>query len=221
MSAESVWVKVAGQWWITLMYVIGAAMLVLVVVFGAGWEPPRVIAALFAIALALHVLEELHYPAGFHYMLNSIQNSEAPEVGPENRLSDLITNLGVQLLIVVVVIVGGNLAITVAFVIFGIGEAFVHILFGFLIQRKLKTRGKRTIYGPGTITALLGFLPIAVYAWVWLSTQSVGVWDIVIGVVIIALIMGLMIRLPMILIDGRKRPELAYSSTGYFAKFLK
>ena len=220
-SSESFLVKLSGQWWINVVYGLGAIALVATLVHGSTWEPPRLVAALFAAGLALHVLEKLNYPAGFHYMLNSIQNSEQPEVGPENRLSDLITNLGVQLLIVAVMIAGGNKATTVAFVLFGIGESIVHLLFGVLILRKLRHKGKRTIYGPGTITALLAFLPAAIYAWAWLTTQTVGAWDIAIGVLIIAFTMGIMIRLPMMLIDGRNHPELAYTSTGYFAKYLK
>ena len=94
-------------------------------------------------------------------------------------------------LIVAVMIAGGNKATTVAFVLFGIGESIVHLLFGVLILRKLRHKGKRTIYGPGTITALLAFLPAAIYAWAWLTTQTVGAWDIAIGVLIIAFTMGI------------------------------
>ncbi|GAB3605599.1 HXXEE domain-containing protein [Conyzicola nivalis] len=215
------WVRVAGQWWITTVYLLGGLALALVLIFGSTWEMPRIVAALFAVTLALHVLEELNWPAGFHYMLNSVQKSKTPEIGPENRLSDLITNLGVQVLIIGVVIVGGNIATTIAFLIFGIGEAVVHLLFGFIIHRKLKPRGKRTIYGPGTVSALVGFLPVAIIAWVWLGSQSIGGWDIAIAILIIAVMIGVLIRLPMIVIDGRKYPELAYKSLGYFTKFVR
>lgn len=203
------------------MYALGAIMFVLTVIYGSTWETPRLLAALFTIVLPLHVFEELQFPGGFHYMLNTVQKSEAPDVGPENRLSDLITNLGAEILFIGFVAFGGNLATSVSLAIFGFGQTIIHTLFGIIIWRHFKSKGKKTIYGPGTLSAYFTQLPISIYAVIWLSTQTVATSDIIIGIVIIMLIMGLLIRLPMIILDGRKYPEFAYESAGYFSKFLK
>jgi len=213
--------KFCGQWWINLMYALGAIMLVLTIIYGSTWATPRLLAALFVIVLPLHVFEELQFPAGFHYMMNTVQKSEAPNVGPENRLSDMVTNLGAEIIFIGFVVFGGNLATSVAFAIFGIGESIVHTIFGILIWKHFKSNGKRTIYGPGSLSAYFTQLPISIYAIIWLSTQAVATSDIIIGIVIIMLIMGLLIRLPMMILGGKKHPEFAYESAGYFSKFLK
>ena len=56
-SSESFLVKLSGQWWINVVYGLGAIALVATLVHGSTWEPPRLVAALFAAGLALHVLE--------------------------------------------------------------------------------------------------------------------------------------------------------------------
>jgi len=213
--------KFCGQPWITLMYALGAIMLVLTIIFGRTWETPRLLAALFVIVLPLHVFEELQFPAGFHYMMNTVQKSETPNVGPENRLSDMVTNLGAELIFIGFFIFGGNIATSVAFAIFGIGESIVHTIFGILIWKHFKSKGKKSIYGPGILSAYFTQLPISVFALTWLSTQAVATKDIIIGVVIIMVIMGVLIRLPMMTLGGKKHPEFAYDSAGYFSKFLK
>ncbi len=213
--------KIWGQWWLNLMYALGIIMLVITVIYGSTWEVPRLLAALFVIVLPLHVFEELQFPAGFHYMMNTLQKSGAPNVGPENKLSDLITNLGAELIFIGFVIFGGNIAIAISLAIFGIGESIVHTIFGTLIWKHFKSKGKKTFYAPGSFSAYFTQLPISIYAVIWLSTQTVAVNDIIIGILIIMLIMGLLIRLPMIIVDGRKHPEFAYESAGYFSKYLK
>ena len=213
--------KFCGQWWINLMYVLGAIMLVLTIVYGSTWDTPRLVAALFVIVLPLHVFEELQFPAGFHIMLNTVQKSKDPNIGPENRLSDMVTNLGAEIIFIGFFIWGNNIAITIAFVIFGFGEALAHTIYGTLIWKHFKSRGKKTIYGPGSITAYFTQLPISIYALIWLSKQAVATSDIIIGILIILFIMSVLIRLPMMVFGGKKYPEFAYTSAGYFKKFLK
>jgi len=213
--------KFTGQWWINLMYALGAIMLVLTIIYGNTWEVPRLLAALFVIVLPLHVFEELQYPAGFHYMMNTIQKSEEPNVGPENRLSDMVTNLGAEIIFIGIFIFGGSIATSIALAIFGIGETIVHTIFGILIWKHFRNKGKKTIYAPGSLSAYFTQLTISIFAIMWLSTQKVAASDIIIGIVIIALIMDVLIRLPMMLLGGKKYPEFAYDSAGYFSKFLK
>lgn len=130
----------------------------------------------------------------------------------------MISNFGGELLFLALFLWGGNAATTILVAFFGVGETAVHLILGILTQKKLKDRGMKSIYGPGLATACLTMLPLSIYAIHVLSGEALGASDIVAGVVFIAGVIALLIRIPM-MVFGKFQPEYAFESSGYFRKF--
>lgn len=180
---------------------------------------PKRFLCLLAILLPLHVFEENTFPAGFHYMLNLVQHSDRPNVGPMNRLSDMVSNFGGELLFLAFFLWGGNVGSCILVAFFGIGESIAHTLFGIITLKKLKSQGMKTIYGPGLATAYLTLLPLSVFAIRWLTAQTIMLTDAITGVFLILCVVVLLIRIPM-MVFGKYQPEYAFSSSGYFQKYV-
>jgi hypothetical protein len=139
-------------------------------------------------------------------------------VGPMNRLTDMISNFGAELLFLLLFALGGNTATLVFAVFFGIGEAAAHTAFGIITRKRLRERGMRTIYGPGLATAYLTLLPLSVYSAYSLSRQAVSLAGAAGGIVLSAAVVVLFIRLPIMTL-GKFQPEYAFESSGYFKRF--
>jgi hypothetical protein len=210
--------KWCDKMWLIATYGIGLLMMIWAAVGWSGWETPRKLLCLLAILLPLHVLEENTFPDGFHYMMNLIQHSDDPNAGPMNRLSDMVSNFGGEVLFVVLFLWGGNVGSSILVAFFGIGESVVHTIFGILTHQKLKERGMKTIYGPGLATSYLTLLPLSAYAIRSLSTQTIVFADVLTGILLIICVIALLIRIP-ILVFGKYQPEYAFSSSGYFKKY--
>lgn len=217
-TRQTVLQRWCGKPWLMTLYVIGVLVLILAVFRWGQWETPRRILGLLAVLLPLHVFEENTFPDGFHYILNLVQRSERPNAGPMNRLSDMISNFGAEVLFLVLLPWGGNAGTCIFAVFFGIGEAAAHTVFGVLVRRKLRAGGMKTIYGPGLATAYLTLLPLSVYALYYLSGQAIRLPDVLLGLGLSAAIVVLLIRLPMMLF-GKFQPEYEFSSSGYFRRY--
>ena len=211
-------VKWCGKPWLAATYAIGLFLIVLAALKWNDWETPRRLLCLLAILLPLHVFEENSFPAGFHYMMNLAQNAREPNLGPMNRLSDMVSNFGGEVLFLLLLLWGGSVGSCILVAFFGLGESFVHTLLGVRIRRRLRDRGMRTIYGPGLASALCTLLPLSVWTINWLRGQTVRAADVLTGVLLIAGIVVLLIRIP-IRVFGKYQPEFAFSSSGYFRKF--
>ena len=214
---KSILNKWCGKAWLITTYAIGLLMIIIAAVGWDSWEMPRKLLCLIAILLPLHVFEENTFPDGFHYMMNLVQRSQRPNVGPMNRLSDMISNFGGEVPFAALVLCGGNTGSTILVAFFGIGESVVHTLFGILTYKKLKSCGMKTIYGPGLATAYLTLLPLSVYAIRYLAAQTITSADVLAGILLIVCVIALLIWLP-IMIFGKYQPEYAFSSSGYFKK---
>ena len=204
--------------WLITTYIIGLLMIIWTAVGWSDWEMPKRLLGLLAILLPLHVFEENTFPDGFHYMMNLIQRSDRPNVGPMNRLSDMVSNFGGEVLFVALFLWGGNIGSSVLVAFFGIGESVVHTIFGILAHQKLNDRGMKTIYGPGLVTSYLTLLPLSVYAIHWLVSQRITFADVLTGFLLIVCVIVLLIRIP-IMVFGKYQPEYAFSSSGYFQKY--
>ena len=74
-----------------------------------------------------------------------MQKSDNPLAYPENRLTDMITNFGAELLFIALAFltpVLGNKGVIFA-IFFSIGETFVHTFFSFVILNYYKSNGKK------------------------------------------------------------------------------
>ena len=211
-------VKWCGKPWLIATYAIGLVLVVLAAFQWSGWETPRRLLCLLAILLPLHVFEENTFPDGFHCMMNLAQNSAQPNVGPMNRLSDMISNFGGEIIFLLLLLWGVNIGSCILVAFFGLGESFVHTLLGIRMYRRLRDKGMKTIYGPGLASAYFTLLPLSIWTIVWLRGQTVTALAVLTGILLIAAIIVLLIRIP-ILVFGKYQPEYAFSSSGYFRKF--
>jgi len=207
-----------GKPWLVATYAIGLGLILLAALKWNGWETPRKLLCLLAILLPLHVFEENTFPDGFHYMMNLVQKSDRPNTGPMNRLSDMISNFGGEILFVLLFLWGGNIGSCILVAFFGIGEAAAHTIFGILVRKRLKARGMKTIYGPGLATAYLTLLPLSFYAIRWLTAQTIAFADVLTGVFLIVCVIVLLIRIPM-MVFGKYQPEYAFSTSGFFQRY--
>ena len=110
------------------------------------------------ISLFVHQFEEYRYPGYFPGMINTVLfQSAKPDRYPLNPNSALVVNVGVGWLFYVAAAVFGDRIVWlgIATILVSVGNIVAHaVLFNL--------RGK-TIYNPGMATAVVLFLPLAVY----------------------------------------------------------
>ena len=211
--------KWCGRYWLWAIYAMGLTMLAAFFII-PDMTTERKLAFMLAILLPLHVFEENTWPRGFHYMMNLVQKSDRPDAGPMNTLTDMISNFCAELLMIGLAVYGGSPGISLLAAFFGIGESAAHIGFGIIVRRKLKDRGKKTIYGPGLATALLTLLPLSVWAIIYLRGLTLTGGDIAAGAVLIAFVIVGLIRLPMMTL-GKFQPGYEFTDSGYFEKYRR
>ena len=123
-----------------------------------GWGDRLV--ALFAVLIVPHVWEEWVIPGGFHYIYNVNRGSTILDRYPMSELTDMITNFGLLVVGVVVVVKwGGRTAVAIAAMLFCAVEVLAHTL---TLQIPFGDPGQTSWYDPGLVTALLGYLPLLI-----------------------------------------------------------
>ena len=152
-----------------------------------------------------------------------MQKSDDPLAYPENRLTDMITNFGAELLFIVLTFLTPSLGNKgVIFVVFfGVGETFVHTVFSIVALSHYKAKGKKTLYSPGLVTAWCLLLEVGVYGIFWLTTSGSFVKSDLWGLAFVAFLIIFMIRLPFIISNKVKSTKYAYTEIGYFEKYEK
>jgi hypothetical protein len=219
--------KTVEAWLKIWLYVMAAAVIVLVLILAVFWGRFDWITRLIfmtTITLVLHVWEEWRYPAGFAYMYNTLFKSERPDRYPMNQLTDMITNFGALLVFTGgLILFPGAVWIGTAMFLFCLMEVFGHTMFGIKMKNKFRDKGKRTIYNPGYATTMLGFLPIAAGFWYWLMAKHMAIWvDWIAGLAVSVIVFLALIVLPEALFRDEDSPY-AFSDkyeSGYFKKFM-
>lgn len=219
---KSILDKWCGQAWLHATYFLGILMLNILIINWGVWDVPQKLMALLAVFLPLHVFEELAWPNGFHFMMNKlIQKSDNPLAYPENRLTDMVTNFGAELLFILLTFLTpmlGNKGL-IFIIFFGIGETVVHTVFSIITYRHYRSKGKKTLYSPGLVTAWCLLLETAVYGIFWLINSKTFVMSDLWGLAIVAFLIIFMIRLPFIISSKFKSTRFAYSEVGYLEKY--
>ena len=213
-----------GQPWLHATYFLGIVMLNVLIIYWGVWSVPQKLMGLLTVFLPLHVFEELTWPNGFHFMMNKLmQKSDNPLAYPENRLTDMITNLGAEILFIILTfltpILDNKGVIFVVF--FGIGETFVHTIFSIVTLNHYKSKGKKTLYSPGLVTAWCLLLEVGIYGVHWLVTSGTFVKSDLWGLAFVAFLIIFMIRIPFIISGKIKSTKYAYTEMGYFEKYEK
>ena len=211
--------KWCARYWLCAVYGLGLGMLAAMPAF-PDMTMERKLPFLLAVLLPLHVLEENTWPRGFHYMMNLVRKSDRPNAGPMNTLTNMVSNLGAELLLIGLALGGGSPGTTLLVAFFGFGETAAHTVLGVAVRKKLRDRGMRTIYGPGLATACLTLLPLSVRAVAYLRSLTLTGGDLLTGAVLAACFVGGLIRLPIQAL-GRFQPGYAFPDSGYFERFRR
>ncbi len=209
--------------WLICVYALALIMLIVLIVNWGQWETPQRIAAMLMIAVALHIFEENTWPGGFFYMNNVGFGSTSPLVYPQNRATNMVTNLGAEIVFIVLTIFAPALGpiVVMAAILFGIAECFNHTRGGIIMLRRLRDQGKKTIYGPGIVTAYLALLPISIWGIVWMTSASFTGWDIVLGICVVLGIVICLILIPFIVNIRVKSATFAFRNARYFARYAE
>lgn len=213
--------------WIYVGCIISFAMVILTLVNWNTWSDGLKVLAGIAILIPVHVLEEWVFPGGFHYQYNiALYKSDTPKCYPMNRGSDMYTNLVTTIAYAIVTIIcmttGGAVrpGLVLGTVMFCALELIGHTYMGTKMYLKFKNKGKKTIYGPGSITCYWVFVPFGIIGAMWLNGQSLEFIDWIIAFGILAFIAIVCIMIP----EGtlkRKDSPYYFESFGYFDRFLK
>ena len=90
---------------------------------------------------------------------------------------------------------------------------------GFFYMNNLGQKGKKTLYGPGTITSYICLLPLSVYGCLWLSENPFTASQAILGIAIVLFIIIFLILIPFTFSKRIKSQKYAFSSAGYFSKY--
>ncbi len=207
--------------WLPMTYALGVTAVAALAINWGAWDLPRKFVCFQAALLPMHVLEEWQLPGGFHYSYNAlIFRSEVPERYPMSTLTDMITNFVGELFFLLLTFLGPSTGVILALTIFSAMEAVIHNVVGYLAWRTFRGKGKRTIYAPGSATAVLGFAPAWIAMTIWLADTGVGLTDIPSAALTLGLMLIGMILIPESLLK-REDSIYAYPDHGYYEKFLR
>lgn len=218
---ESLFNQWCDQAWLYLVYLMAVVMACVLLWNWNLWEMEQKLVCILAIAVPLHIFEENTFPAGFYFMNNIGFGSKEPMVYPQNRCTNMITNLGAEIVLILLTLNVSKLAVSaVALVVFfGIGETVNHTRSGIKMYFKYRGNGKKTIYGPGLITSWCIMIPLSALGTKWLIEHSAAALQVVGGIGIFAGIAVFLILLPFAVSIQIKSKAYAFKDKGYFEKY--
>ncbi len=217
--------KIGKLWldlWLYLMIMVSGIIIGMLV---CNWQVCGLQQKLFAAATALlpfHVLEEWHFPGGFHTMYNLMAKSHCPDHYPMNRMSDMWTNLIGVFFGCVVLFVGVNPFFCVMQLFLCCAEVFGHFSGGIFLYRQFHSKGKHTVYSPGMATTLFGYIPIAVGIIISFFTQSAPtVTEFILAVICGMVLGGISLNLPEKILKDENTPYGYTWGDGYLSKYME
>lgn len=85
-------------------------------------------------------------------MNNTGFHSKEPMVYPQNQCTNMVTNLGAEIVLILVTFSTLKIEISAVTLVifFGLGETIHHTRSGILMFQRYREKGKKTIYGPGS-----------------------------------------------------------------------
>lgn len=172
--------------------------------------------------IALHVIEEWMLPGGLHYSYNIAHGSALLSRYPMNRLADMITNFGAVVIGCIVLKVWGFIKPAgIAIMLFSAFEVIMHISIGIQDMKIFGEYGMNTLYSPGLITSLFGFLPVCVGLAVHLfkkkgNRPKLIQW--VMAITATAALGFLLINLPETLLSSENTPY-EFTDRGFYEQY--
>lgn len=209
------------KYWLHLVYLMGIVLFFSFLLNRSSWTEAQQLMCLFAIAIPLHIFEENTWPGGFFFMNNLTFGSKAPTIYPQNRLTNMITNLGAECVFILLTLNAAHMetTATVVVIFFGIVETFNHSREGIAMYRRYKKKGKHTIYAPGLFTSFFPLLPLAIFGLRWILEASRSFAEIAAGVGIAVGIAVCLILIPFAISTKIKSQRFAFKDIGYFKKY--
>lgn len=179
---------------------------------------PQKLVCMLAIAIPIHVFEENTYPGGFFFMNNLNFGSKQPTVYPQNRATNMVTNLGAETVFILLALntIGMETAAITVVIFFGIVETVNHTREGISMYKRYKNKGKRTVYAPGLLTSIFPLLPMAVAGIILLNNNPFTWRDILAGIGISVGIAVFLILIPFGISIKIRSTEFSFKSIGYF-----
>lgn len=215
--------KFCDKAWLYIVYAMAIVMLVMLAINWSKWDTPERLICMLAVAIPMHIFEENTYPGGFFFMNNLNFGSKQPTVYPQNRATNMVTNLGAEIVFILLTLnaVGMEASVTVVVIFFGIVEIINHAREGLAMRSRYKNRGKRTIYAPGLLTSIFPLFPMAIVGIIWLRNNSFTASDILCGIGISIGIAVCLILIPFGISIKVKSEEFSFKKIGYFEKYEK
>lgn len=208
--------------WLYVMTAIGILLGFFVWKNRKTWSTLNIFCTLAIIVLILHVIEEWVLPGGLHYSYNIAHGSTLLSKYPMNRLTDMITNFGAVVVgCIVLKIWGFRKPAGIAIMMFSAFELVIHLTIGIQDMQIFKTYGMNTLYSPGLITSLFGFLPICIGLAIHLFKEkgnrpNLKQW--ILAIVATVILSFLLINLPEAVL-GKKNNPYEFTNRGYYEPF--
>lgn len=216
---------IINAWLSVWLYVIAAIATILCIKIYKNrkkWDTINLLCTLAIIVLVLHVLEEWVLPGGLHYSYNIDHGSASLSRYPMNRLTDMITNLGGVLLgCIVLKFWGFRKPAGIAVMLFSAFEVVIHIVIGITSMKTFGNYGMNTLYSPGLVTSLFGFLPIViglVKELFFSGKKRPAIRQWIMAVVVMFGFCFLLINLPEMLLGDENSPY-AFTNRGYYEQY--
>ena len=209
--------------WLYVMAGIGIWLIWLVYKNRKTWSKLNILCTLAVVVLVLHVLEEWVLPGGLHYSYNFSHGSGILSRYPMNRLTDMITNLGgVVLGCIVLRVWGFRKPAGIAIMLFSAFEVVIHVKIGISSMETFGPYGMNTLYSPGLITSLFGFLPIVIGLAIELfkSKPRPSLIQWVMAVVAMFGLCFLLINLPEMVL-GKENSPYVFTDRGYYGQYAE
>lgn len=208
--------------WLYVMAAIGIVLGIRILKKRKEWEKINILCALAIIVLILHVIEEWVLPGGLHYSYNIAHGSMLLSRYPMNRLTDMITNFGAVVLGCIVLKVWGfRKPAAIAVMLFCGFELIIHVTIGVRDMGIFGAYGMNTLYSPGLITSLFGFLPVGVglaYELFKKKENRPKLTQWIMAIAATAVLGFLIINLPEAVL-GKEDSPYEFTDRGYYEQF--
>lgn len=216
--------------WIVFLCVTGVVTAVLAALFWDSMSLGAKGCTFVAIIMPFHVLEEWKFPGGLHYFYNVILGPKEASKRqldryPMSRLTDMITNVGLQWIPIIYLIVCHftNLsnATALCMMLLCFIEVLAHTGAGILTFFWLRKDGKKTIYHPGFATSWMLFLPAGVYLTARLEhiTTNDWLWCVILFVIMMLICIPLTETPLKKWVIKQEKGRFAFTDAKYYKKF--
>ncbi len=208
--------------WLYVMAAIGIILGIAVWKNRKTWDKVNILCTLAVIVLVLHVLEEWVFPGGLHYSYNISHGSNVLSRYPMNRLTDMITNFGAVVLgCIVLKTFKFRKSAGLAVMVFSFFELGIHIVIGINDMNTFAAYGMNTLYSPGLVTSIFGFLPVGVLLFkeLVIKKETRAKWKHwAMGMAAMFALCFLLINLPEMVLGNENSPY-EFTDRGYYEQY--